>query len=232
MSKKIFSIIFYSGVILICVLFLPSLIMPKNITIFGGKLLGHWSRFCLKFFLSTDIIVKGKENIINNENFFIACTHQSAFETFYLQAIFRGPKFILKKELIKIPLFGWYLKKLGCISIDRDKISRENLNFSEEVGKIIKKTNKTLIIFPQGTRKSSDDRSKFKKGFSRIYSDLKIACLPVAINSGKVWPKKGIITPNQTITVSILNILPPGVTQNKFASDVEQIIYNELEKIS
>ena len=108
MTKKLFSIFFYSGVILVCIVFLPSLLMPKNITIFGGKILGHWSKICLKLFLSTKIEIIGKENILNSEKFFIACTHQSAFETFYLQAIFKGPKFILKKELIKIPIFGWY----------------------------------------------------------------------------------------------------------------------------
>ena len=91
---------------------------------------------------------------------------------------------------------------------------------------------RTLIIFPQGTRKSFEDRSKFKKGFSRIYNDLKIACLPVAINSGKVWPKNGRLISNQHITVSILNILHPGKEQNKLATEVEQVIYNELDKIS
>ena len=123
-------------------------------------------------------------------------------------------------------------KKMGCISIDRNKISKENLNFSDEVGKVIKNTNKILIIFPQGTRKSFDDRSKFKKGFSRIYNDLNIACLPVAINSGKVWPKNGKLIPNQKITVSILNIFPPGIEQNKLTNQVEQNIYDELNKIS
>jgi len=228
----IFLLIFYFGLIFFLILFLPSLILPNYFVTIGGKVVGFWAAFCLRYLMSTKIEVKGTENIINDHKYFVVCTHQSVFETFFLQTIFNNSVFILKKELIKIPLFGWYLKKLGCISIDRDKISRENLNFSEEVGKIIKKTNKTLIIFPQGTRKNFDDRSKFKKGFSRIYSDLKIACLPVAINSGKVWPKKGIINPNQTITISILDILPPGMTQDKFASDVEQIVYNELEKIS
>ena len=91
MSKKIFSIIFYSGVVFVCIIFLPSLIMPKSVTIFGGKLLGYWSKFCIKYFLATNIKIIGKENIFINERFFIACTHQSAFETFYLQVIFQGP---------------------------------------------------------------------------------------------------------------------------------------------
>jgi len=182
--------------------------------------------------MATKVEVKGSENIINNQKYFVVCTHQSIFETFFLQTIFDNSVFILKKELVKIPLFGWYLKKMGCVSIERNKISKENINFSNEVSKIIKNTNKTLIIFPQGTRKSFDDRSAFKKGFARIYNDLNIACLPVAINSGKVWPKKGRLIPNQCITVSILNVLPPGIDQKKFANDVEKVVYNELDNIS
>ena len=100
------------------------------------------------------------------------------------------------------------------------------------LAKVIKNTNKTLIIFPQGTRKNFDDRSTFKKGFARIYNDLNIACLPVAINSGKVWPKNGKLIPNQKITVSILNILPPGIEQNKLTNQVEQNIYTRTNKIS
>ena len=228
----IFLLVFYFGLIFLLILFIPSLILPQHIVTMGGKFLGYWTSFCLKYIMATKIEVKGKENLINNQKYFVVSSHQSIFETFFLQTIFENPVFILKKELIKIPLFGWYLKKMGCISIDRNKISRENLNFSDQVSKVIKNTNKTLIIFPQGTRKNFDDRSTFKKGFARIYNDLEIACLPVAINSGKVWPKNGSLISNQYITVSILNILPPGKEQNKFATEVEKIIYNELDKIS
>jgi len=98
--------------------------------------MGYWASFCLKFFLSTKIIIKGKENIVLNEKFFVACSHQSMFETFFLQTIYKAPIFILKKELLKIPIFGWYLKKIGSISIERNKISKENLDFSSQVEKI------------------------------------------------------------------------------------------------
>ena len=228
----IFLLVFYFGLIFLLILFIPSLILPQYIVILGGKLLGHWTGFCLKYIMATKIEIKGTENIINNQKYFIVCSHQSIFETFFLQTIFKNPVFILKKELLRIPLFGWYLKKMGCISVDRNKISKENLNFSADVSKVIKNTNKTLIIFPQGTRKSFDDRSKFKKGFARIYNELRIACLPIAVNSGKVWPKNGRLISNQLITVSILSIILPGIEQNKFATEVEQVIYKELDMIS
>ena len=228
----IFLFVFYFGVIFLLILFTPSLMLPQYVVRLGGKFLGNWASFCLKYIMSTKIEVKGTENISNNQKYFVASSHQSIFETFFLQTIFDKPVFILKKELTKIPLFGWYLKKMGCIAIDRNKISKENLNFSDEVGKVIKDTDKILIIFPQGTRKSFDDRSKFKKGFSRIYNDLNIACLPVAINSGKVWPKHGKLIPYQKITVSILSIIPPGIEQDRLTKQVEQNIYDELNKIS
>ena len=96
--NAIFSIFFFAGIIIISLIFLPSFFLPQKVTLLGGKLMGHWAGFCLKFFLSTKIEIKGKENIVTNEKFFIAASHQSMFETFYLQTIFNSPLFILKKE--------------------------------------------------------------------------------------------------------------------------------------
>ena len=231
MTKKLFSIFFYSGVILVCIVFLPSLLMPKNITIFGGKILGHWSKFCLKLFLSTKIEIIGKENILNSEKFFIACTHQSAFETFYLQAIFKGPKFILKKELIKIPIFGWYLKKIGSIPVERNKISKEKINFVDSI-KISSQDNRPIVIFPQGTRTNPNDRPDFKKGVARIYQELNISCLPVTINSGEVWPKNGNLSRNKKITITILRPIKPGLEGKLFLNSLQNTMYDVLNKTS
>lgn len=227
----IFSIFFFSGIIIISLIFLPALILPQKITLFGGKLMGHWTGFCLKVFLSTKIIIKGKENIIFGEKFFIAASHQSMFETFYLQTIFNSPVFILKKELLLIPIFGWYLKKIGSISIKRNKISKENLNFFEDISKIILNSNRPLIIFPQGTRVLPYEKPPFKKGASRIYEELKINCQPVAINSGHVWPKKGKKQSNKTITISILKPIKANHTKEDFMNILENNIYSELDFI-
>ena len=78
----IFSIFFFTGIFFISLIFLPAIFLPQLIVLFGGKLMGYWASFCLRFFLSTKIIIKGKENIINNEKYFIAASHQSMFETF------------------------------------------------------------------------------------------------------------------------------------------------------
>mgnify|MGYP001206119375 CR=1 FL=1 len=225
MKKIIFVFFFYCGVILVCLLFIPSFIMPQRVALFGGKLLGLWVQFCLKVILSVKIRIIGKDNVLNNEKFFIACTHQSAFETYYLQVIFSSPVFILKKELTKIPIFGWYLKKIGSISIDRNKVTRENLNFIEKIKSSYQKSNRPVVIFPQGTRVNFNEKPKLKKGASRIYKELNIKCQPVVMNSGEVWPKKGKIGENKTINIQILKPIEIGLNENDFTNLLEKEFY-------
>jgi 1-acyl-sn-glycerol-3-phosphate acyltransferase len=228
----LFSFFFFLGIILISIIFIPSFFLPQKIVLYGGKVMGYWASFCLQIFLSTKIVIKGKENIINNSKFFIASSHQSMFETFFLQTIFNSPVFILKKELLKIPIFGWYLKKIGSISIKRNKITKENLGFFEEISKLVNTSSRPLIIFPQGTRLLPADRSSFKKGVSKIYEELKIACQPIAINSGYAWPKKGIKKTNSNLIISILKPIEPGLKKEHFLKKLENTIYSELDLLN
>ncbi len=225
----LFSLFFFSGIIFISLIFLPSFFLPKQVVLTGGKLMGHWAAFCLRLILSVKISIKGKENIINNEKFFIVSSHQSMFETFYLQTIFNSPIFILKKELLLIPIFGWYLRKIGSISIKRNKVTKENLSFFDDISEMIAKSNRPLIIFPQGTRVAPDERPPFKKGASRIYEQLNVTCQPVAVNSGYVWPKKGKKIADKTITISILKPIPAGLSKENFLQAIEKNIYTELD---
>jgi len=228
----LFSLFFFIGIIFISLFFIPALFLPKKIVSFGGKIMGHWTSFCLQIFLSTKIIIKGKENIINGRKFFIASSHQSMFETFFLQTLFNSPVFILKKELLIIPIFGWYLKKIGSISIKRNKVSKENLGFFDDISKQINSSNRPLIIFPQGTRVPPEERTPFKKGSSRIYEELNISCQPIAINSGNTWPKNGSKKINTTLTVSILKPIEPGLDRKIFLKNLENAIYSELDALN
>ena len=225
----LFSTCFFSGILIISLIFLPSFFFPQKIALFGGKMMGYWTGICLRFFLDIKIEVKGKENIIKSEKFFIAASHQSMFETFYLQTIFNSPIFILKKELTYIPIFGWYLKKIGSVSIKRNKVSKDNLDFFGNISEKLMNTERPLIIFPQGTRVLPDERPTFKKGVARIYEELKITCQPVAINSGYVWPKRGIKNNKRTITISILKPIHPGMSKDEFLKNLENCIYSELD---
>tara|TARA_B110000438_G_scaffold229581_1_gene224389 strand:+ start:355 stop:975 length:621 start_codon:yes stop_codon:yes gene_type:complete len=206
--------------------------MPSKLTLLFGKFLGYYVIFIVRIFLNTKVEVKGVENIPKSEKYFLASAHQSMFETFALQAILGYPVFILKKELLRIPIFGLYLKKIKSIEIVRDTTTKDNLNFFDKVASIVKNEKRPLLIFPQGTRIKADERVPFKKGVGRIYEALNISCVPIALNSGYVWPKKGIIKYPGKITISLMEPIRPGLSRDEFIKNLEDKIYQETKNIS
>ena len=232
LRSLLFNLFLYTGIVVVFLIALPALFLPQKITLIFGKFLGHYVVFIVRIFLNTKVEFKGTENIPKDEKYFVASAHQSMFETFALQSVLDYPVFILKKELLKIPLFGQYLKKIKSIEIIRDTTTKENLNFFDKVAKIVKNENRPLLIFPQGTRVKVEDRVPFKKGVGRIYEALNISCVPIALNSGKVWPKNGIIKYPGKITVSFLEPIKPGLNKEEFIKNLEMKIYDEIKNIS
>ena len=232
LRSLLFNCILYFGIVAVFIIALPTLFLPPKFTLFFGKFLGHYVVFVVKIFLNTKVEFKGKNNIPKDKKYFVASAHQSMFETFALQSVLDYPVFILKKELLKIPVFGLYLKKIKSIEIVRDTTTKDNLSFFDRVATIIKNENRPLLIFPQGTRIKVDERVPFKKGVGRIYEALNILCIPIALNSGNVWPKKGIIKYSDKITISLLEPIKPGLNRDEFIKNLENKIYNEIKNIS
>ena len=228
----LFNIFLYAGIVIVFIIALPALFLPAKITLLFGKFLGHYVVLIVRIFLNTKVEFKGVENIPKTEKYFVASAHQSMFETFALQSVLDYPVFILKKELLKIPLFGQYLKKIKSIEIVRDTTTKDNLNFFDKVASIIKNEKRPLLIFPQGTRVKVDEIVPFKKGVGRIYEALNISCVPIALNSGKVWPKQGIVKHPGKITVSFLKPIRPGLSRDEFIKNLETKIYEEIKNIS
>ena len=226
----IFNIFLYVGLILIFILAIPTLILPSKFTIFFGRLSAKYLVFILKIILNTKVKFHGVENLKKVDNFFVASAHQSMFETFALQIPLDGPIFILKKELLNIPLFGWYLRKIGSIAIVRDTTTRENLNFFDKVRERIETSKRPLLIFPQGTRVKLDEQPPFKKGVGRIYKALNLPCIPVALNTGKVWPKNSFLKYPGDIHISFLEPIMSGKNNEEFVKDIENKIYTEIKK--
>ena len=226
----LFNFFLYAGIIFIFLIAFPALFLPSKITLLFGKFLGYYVIFILRIFLNTKVEVKGIENIPKTHKYFVASAHQSMFETFALQAILDFPVFILKKELLKIPLFGWYLRKIGSVAIIRETTTKENLNFFDKIKQRIEKTKRPLLIFPQGTRVKLDEQPPFKKGAGRIYKALNLPCIPVALNTGKVWPKNSFMKYTGDIHISFLEPIMPGKKNDEFLKEIENKIYTEIKK--
>ena len=229
-KSLIFNIFLYCGLVLIFILAIPTLILPDKFTIFFGRMSAKYIVFILKLVLNTKVIFHGEENLKKVDRFFVASAHQSMFETFALQIPLDGPIFILKKELMNIPLFGWYLRKIGAIAIIRETTTKENLSFFDKVKNKLEENKRPLLIFPQGTRVKLDECPPFKKGVGRIYNALNLPCIPVAVNTGKVWPKNSFMKHSGDIHISFLEPIMPGKEKDEFIKEIENKIYSEIKK--
>ena len=224
-----FNIFLFGGIAVACIVVIPLLFIKDKHMICAGKILSKYIVFLLKIFIDVKINFKGLENLRKFDRYFVASAHQSMFETFALQTVISGPVFILKKGLMKIPVFGWCLKKIGAIAIIRDTATKENLNFFDQILQQTKKSKRPLLIFPQGTRVPYKEKPDFKKGVARIYEALKLPCIPVALNTGKVWPKNSFSKYPGTITISFLNPIEAGLSKEDFLKKLQNIIYKEID---
>ena len=226
-----FNTLLFTGLIFIFILAIPTLLLPSKFTLFFGRLSANYIIILMRITLGNKVIFTGLENLKKVEKYFVASAHQSMFETFALQIPLNGPIFILKKELLKIPLFGWYLKKIGAIEIIRETTTKENLNFFDKINFQVNKENRPLLIFPQGTRVGPLDQIPFKKGVGRIYERLNLPCIPVALNSGKIWPKNSFMKYPGNIHISFLEPIMPGKSKDDFLKEIENKIYAKIRNL-
>ena len=224
-KSLIFNFFLYFGIIVVFVLAIPTLLLPNKFALYCGKFLAYYIIIILRLCLNTRVFFHGLDNLKKVDKFFVASAHQSMFETFALQAPLQYPIFVLKKELLRIPLFGLYLKKIGSIDIVRKTTTKENLNFFDKIKESVKKNNRPLLIFPQGTRVEFNEKVPFKKGIGRIYSALNLPCIPVALNSGKIWPKNSFMKYAGDIHITFLDPILPGMEKEEFIKEIENKIY-------
>ena len=228
----LFNVLFYMTLVLVFILAIPTLILPSKATLICGKILAFIIIFLLRFILGVKVIFSGTENLKKKKNFLSQVLINLCLKLSYFKLLYNILFSFLKKELLKIPLFGWYLKKIGSIDIVRDTTTKENLNFFEKIKKNIETSKRPLLIFPQGTRVKFGERQPFKKGAARIYEALNLPCVPVALNTGKVWPKNSFLKYNHDIKITFLEPIESGKDKNVFIEDLENIIYSSIDKLN
>ena len=123
------------------------------------------------------------------------------------------------------------LRKIGAIAIIRETTTKENLSFFDKIKEKLEENKRPLLIFPQGTRVKLDEHPPFKKGVGRIYNALNLPCIPVALNTGKVWPKNSFMKYSGDIHISFLEPIMPGKEKDEFTKEIENKIYNEIKNI-
>ena len=157
----------------------------------------------------------------------IAMKHQSTWDTFAMFALFREPVFVFKSELARIPFFGWTLLRLGCIPVTRGT-GRAALESMIEGVAVSRSHGKQVVIFPEGTRGAVGAPPTYKSGVSHMYSALGGPFVPVALNSGLLWPRHQFLRPPGIITVEILPVISPGLPRK----DMQSRLVEDIEKAS
>lgn len=218
----VFVVWMYGLMAVMGVLCAPSLIGPRSwakaalrtylALVFGG----------LKLICGVDYEVRGRENIPSG-GALVASKHQSMFETLAFWAILDDPAIILKKELSYLPFFGWYAMKLKNIKIDRAAGSKTLRDMLKQA-RARADEGRQVVIFPQGTRLEPGAADTYKPGVVGLYSAMKVACVPVALNSGLYWPAKGLTRRPGRIVLEFLPEIPPGLDKKAFLTELERRI--------
>ena len=151
--------------------------------------------------------------LANKSGYLFASKHQSMFETIYYNHLFNNPAYILKKELLSIPLFGTYLKKLGMIAIDRSQGIQSLRHVNEQASNYSKI--RPVIIFPEGTRTAFKEEPDLKPGIYSMYKSLNKPVVPIALNSGNFWPKNNCIK-SGIIKIEFRDPIPTGLSKQEF----------------
>jgi 1-acyl-sn-glycerol-3-phosphate acyltransferase len=229
LRSLIFQIVYYLNLIFWMLLWLPGLAMPRGVTLELGRQWGRTSIWLLDKIAGVKFEARGLENIPKG-SIIVAAKHQSVWDTFTLPLFFPDFSFILKRELVFLPFFGWYLLAAEQIAIDRSKggkllpqlIAKSKHIFSQ---------GRQLFIFPEGTRRPAGAPPLYKFGVAMLYRETDVPVVPVALNSGLFWARRAFIIRPGTAVIEFLPPIPPGMKSRDFFATLQEQMEAATDKL-
>ena len=227
----IFNIICYStillGSMLTCVVGLFS--QKAEINIWNNVLL-PFLRGCLYVICGMKIEVRGRENITKHGDMY-ACKHQSAMETYFLTSYVKNGTFIFKKELSRIPFFGWAIHLYGSVPVDRSGGSAAMKKMLADTKALMEK-DRSIIIFPEGTRTKPGSTVFYKPGIAFLYQNIQTEVVPVALNTGMFWRKNSFLRHPGKVIIEFMPPLPHGMEKREFINTLQDTIEKKCAELN
>ena len=219
----LFNFFYVLWTLFVCIVFLPVIFLPqKLILLVVGQIWARGLYFFLRLCCNLKLDLKGIKNIPKTPAIF-ASKHQSALETFMFHLLINKPVFVLKKELLNLPFFGFYLKRMGMIAIDRDGGIKSLKLLLKQVQEKIKQ-GYSIVIFPEGTRTLPGQNVEYNPGIIALYN-LKVApVIPVALNTGVYWPKNSFLKKPGKFTIEFLEPSLEGLEKQEFLDQLKERI--------
>jgi 1-acyl-sn-glycerol-3-phosphate acyltransferase len=214
-----FAVIFYGATVVISVVFLPLLILPRR-AFSGMARLWVWLILAaVRWILGIRHQLRGVENIPVGPVIF-ASKHQSVWDTLIFNLIVPDCAYVLKRELFAIPLWGWFVWRIGMIGIDRAAGAKALKRMVGDARDILGQ-GRSIVLFPQGTRTAPGDAKPYLPGAAALYRGLEYPVVPVALNSGLFWPRRKFRKSPGLITVEFLPPVAPGLDRRTFLKQLE-----------
>ena len=204
----------YGLTAVLTVLYVPLILAPRSALRAGLKLWARMATFGLRHIGGVRLEVRGAERLPAGA-FLVASKHQSMFDIIPPFAVMPDPIFVMKKELMGIPLFGWLCRKAGMVVVDRGAAAQAMRKLIVDARDRLGEP-RQLIIFPEGTRQAPGSPPDYKPGVAGIYRDLELPCVPVATNSGMYMDIHGLIRKPGVVVVEVLETIPPGLKRADF----------------
>lgn len=229
LRSLVFNVLFYVVFVVLAIVALPTFLMPFRALLTVAAWWSNASLFLMRVVCNIRVEFRGTEKIPKGP-LVVVSKHQSFWETFGLLQFFHHPIFILKRQLMHIPVFGQFLVKIGMIAIDRSAGVKALLDMTRRARDAVR-SGCQLVIFPEGTRRAPGAPADYKTGFAQIYSACGVPCLPVALNSGLFWPRRTFMRYPGTLVVEFLDPLPPGLPKDEFIARVSVAIEEASSRI-
>ena len=220
LRSLIFTPIFYLGsaiIVIIGVLLLP---FGKKAAIAVGLIWARFHYWCAHTFVGIDTRIDGEFATVPT---LYALKHESMFETAEVLRLFRDPVVVFKHELLSIPGWGWIARKHGVIAIDRDA-GAGAVRALLTAAKRVRAEGRNVVIFPEGTRVPHGEAPPLKAGFAGLYKALGMPVVPIAMDSGRVWPRRSFIKRKGVVTFRFGEAIPPGLPRDEIEARVHAAI--------
>lgn len=231
LRSSLFNLAFYAYTLAICLVALPALLLPVEATYAISRVWARGSLFLARLFCGIRMEVRGLENQ-PKEPAIYACKHQSAWETLAFHLLVPRPCYVLKRELLFLPLFGIFLWKSGSVAINRSAGASAIKQMVRDTKERMETHRNNIIIFPEGTRTSTESTGHpYHPGVAALYNQLAVPVVPVALNSGLSWGRKAFFKYPGLVTIEFLPAIPPGMDRKAFLPKLTETIESHSQKL-
>jgi len=218
----VFNALFYLVLLGYFVVALPTLLLPRWGILRLARHWAHTNLWLLRVVCRIDVDWRGIEKIPRGA-VLVAAKHQSAWETFALLTVLAEPTFILKRELLWIPFYGWFAQHAGMIPVERGGGKPALVAMTARAREALLE-GRQIVVFPEGTRRPPGAEPKYKFGIAHLYAEGVAPCVPIALNSGLFWPRRQFLRYPGTIAVEVLDPIAPGLPMEEFFQRLQQDI--------